>query len=150
MRTYLDFEKPIAELESKVAELKALAGEQRSVSIEEELSRLEAKAREALWWGAEAATDRLVDVRFGDLRRHAIAGELSSWLGTPRGRLAAIILVDQFSRSIHRGTIAAFSSDPIALHLCNQGLDRGDDAALAPLLTPRLSVGFVDLNPGAA
>ena len=48
MRTYLDFEKPIAELESKVAELKALAGEQRSVSIEEELARLEAKARAAL------------------------------------------------------------------------------------------------------
>ena len=48
MRTYLDFEKPIAELESKVAELKALAGEQHSVSIEEELARLERKAREAL------------------------------------------------------------------------------------------------------
>src|SRR5499427_5361494 len=48
MRTYLDFEKPIAELESKVAELKALAAEQRSVSIEEELAKLERKAREAL------------------------------------------------------------------------------------------------------
>jgi acetyl-CoA carboxylase carboxyl transferase subunit alpha len=48
MRTYLDFEKPIAELESKVAELKVLAAEQRSVSIEEELAKLEAKAREAL------------------------------------------------------------------------------------------------------
>ena len=48
MRTYLDFEKPIAELESKVAELKALAAEQRSVSIEEELAKLEAKASEAL------------------------------------------------------------------------------------------------------
>jgi acetyl-CoA carboxylase carboxyl transferase subunit alpha len=48
MRTYLDFEKPIAELESKVAELKALAAERRSVSIEEELAKLEAKAREAL------------------------------------------------------------------------------------------------------
>jgi acetyl-CoA carboxylase carboxyl transferase subunit alpha len=48
MRTYLDFEKPIAELESKVAELKALSGEQRSVPIEEELARLETKAREAL------------------------------------------------------------------------------------------------------
>jgi acetyl-CoA carboxylase carboxyl transferase subunit alpha len=46
MRTYLDFEKPIAELESKVAELKAL--EQRSVPIEEELARLETKARDAL------------------------------------------------------------------------------------------------------
>ena len=48
MLTYLDFEKPIAELESKVAELKALAAEQRSVSIEEELAKLEAKASEAL------------------------------------------------------------------------------------------------------
>jgi acetyl-CoA carboxylase carboxyl transferase subunit alpha len=48
MRTYLDFEKPIAELESKVAELKALASEQRSVSIEEELAKLETKARDAL------------------------------------------------------------------------------------------------------
>ena len=48
MRTYLDFEKPIAELESKVAELKALAAEQRSVSIQEELAKLEAKASEAL------------------------------------------------------------------------------------------------------
>ena len=47
MRTYLDFEKPIAELESKVAELKALAAEQPSVSIEEELAKLEHKAREA-------------------------------------------------------------------------------------------------------
>jgi acetyl-CoA carboxylase carboxyl transferase subunit alpha len=48
MRTYLDFEKPIAELESKVAELKALAGNEHSVSIEEELAKLERKAREAL------------------------------------------------------------------------------------------------------
>jgi acetyl-CoA carboxylase carboxyl transferase subunit alpha len=48
MRTYLDFEKPIAELESKLAELKTLAADQPSVSIEEELTRLEAKAKEAL------------------------------------------------------------------------------------------------------
>jgi acetyl-CoA carboxylase carboxyl transferase subunit alpha len=48
MRTYLDFEKPIAELESKVAELKALAASQPSVPIEEGLAKLEAKAREVL------------------------------------------------------------------------------------------------------
>ena len=48
MRTYLDFEKPIAELESKVAELKALAADDDSVPISDELSRLETKAREAL------------------------------------------------------------------------------------------------------
>jgi acetyl-CoA carboxylase carboxyl transferase subunit alpha len=48
MRTYLDFEKPIAELESKVAELKTLASAERSVSIEEDIAKLETKAREAL------------------------------------------------------------------------------------------------------
>jgi acetyl-CoA carboxylase carboxyl transferase subunit alpha len=48
MRTYLDFEKPIAELESRVADLKALAATQGSVAIEEELAKLETKAREAL------------------------------------------------------------------------------------------------------
>jgi len=48
MRTYLDFEKPIAELESKVAELKALAGEQASVAIADELALLEGKAKETL------------------------------------------------------------------------------------------------------
>ena len=48
MRTYLDFEKPIAELESKVAELKTLASAERSVSIEEDIAKLENKAREAL------------------------------------------------------------------------------------------------------
>ena len=48
MRTYLDFEKPIDELESKVAELKTLAAAERSVSIEEDIAKLESKAREAL------------------------------------------------------------------------------------------------------
>jgi acetyl-CoA carboxylase carboxyl transferase subunit alpha len=48
MRTYLDFEKPIAELESKVEELKSLARTGPSVSIAEEVHRLEQKAREAL------------------------------------------------------------------------------------------------------
>jgi acetyl-CoA carboxylase carboxyl transferase subunit alpha len=48
MRTYLDFEKPIAELESKVAELKALASDDASAPMKEELKRLQTKAREAL------------------------------------------------------------------------------------------------------
>jgi acetyl-CoA carboxylase carboxyl transferase subunit alpha len=48
IRTYLDFEKPIAELESKIAELRALEGDEKSVSIEEEIKKLEQKARSAL------------------------------------------------------------------------------------------------------
>ncbi|GBE44087.1 acetyl-coenzyme A carboxylase carboxyl transferase subunit alpha [bacterium BMS3Bbin10] len=48
MRTYLDFEKPIAELETKVAELRALTDDTEGVSITDELSKLEAKAHDAL------------------------------------------------------------------------------------------------------
>ncbi len=48
MRIYLDFEKPIGELESKLAELRALEEHEASVSIAEEIARLEAKARDAL------------------------------------------------------------------------------------------------------
>jgi acetyl-CoA carboxylase carboxyl transferase subunit alpha len=48
MRTYLDFEKPIAELESRVAELRALMREDSTVSISEEIARLEAKTHDAL------------------------------------------------------------------------------------------------------
>ena len=48
IRTYLDFEKPIAELENKVEELKALKSDDSSVSIEEEVGKLEEKARDAL------------------------------------------------------------------------------------------------------
>ncbi len=66
MRTYLDFEKPIAELESKVAELKALAAEQRYVSIEEELAKLETKAREAL----EETYSRLTPWQKTQVARH--------------------------------------------------------------------------------
>lgn len=48
MRTYLDFEKPIAELETKVAELRALSGEGEAVSIVDEITKLEAKTHDAL------------------------------------------------------------------------------------------------------
>jgi uncharacterized protein (DUF924 family) len=92
-----------------------------------------ADARQALWWGGDPATDRLIASRFGGLHRLALAGAVSAWTTTPRGRLAAILVVDQFSRVLHRGTAAAFAGDPIALGLCREGLARGDDQALAPL-----------------
>ena len=92
-----------------------------------------AKSKEALWWGGDPATDRAIDTRFGAARRLAIAAELPAWMATPRGRLAAIILVDQFSRNIHRGTPQAFAHDPHARNMCHDGLARGDDTALAPL-----------------
>jgi acetyl-CoA carboxylase carboxyl transferase subunit alpha len=48
VRTYLDFEKPVAELESKIAELKAIDGDEDAVSITDEVTRLQQKAQQAL------------------------------------------------------------------------------------------------------
>lgn len=92
-----------------------------------------AREQEALWWKGAAETDRLISERFGALHRRAVAGELEDWTATPRGRLAAIILVDQFSRCLHRRQPGAFAYDPLALRWCLDGLDRGDDAALRPI-----------------
>lgn len=92
-----------------------------------------AREQQALWWKGTAETDRLIAGRFGALHERAVAGELEDWTGTPRGRLAAIILVDQFSRCLHRGQSGAFAYDPLALRWCLEGLDRRDDSALRPI-----------------
>src|SRR5690606_30570133 len=67
-----------------------------------------------------------------DMER-AAAGLLRDWARTPRGRLALVILLDQFPRNIHRGTPAAFAHDGLALELVREGLERGDDQQLRPV-----------------
>jgi uncharacterized protein (DUF924 family) len=63
----------------------------------------------------------------------AAAGELEAWESSPRRRLALILLLDQFPRSIHRGSAAAFATDPRALALSITGLQLGADAVLDPV-----------------
>ncbi|WP_370277801.1 DUF924 family protein [Pontibacterium sp.] len=86
--------------------------------------------RTALWWGASDETDQLIEELFGALVRQALRGELESWSESPRGRLALIILLDQFTRSIFRSTPEAFAGDDQALALCQSGMERGHDQAL--------------------
>lgn len=89
-----------------------------------------AKRQAALWWSGETATDALIRERFGGLHAAAAAGELDAWAATPAGRLALIILLDQFSRNIHRGAAAAFAQDGRAQVLAREGLERGADRNL--------------------
>jgi uncharacterized protein (DUF924 family) len=91
------------------------------------------KRQAALWWGKVPALDEQIRVRFAPLRVRAIAGELGDWLATPRGRLAAIILVDQFSRNLFRGDPESFRHDPLARRWCREGLDAGHDRVLRPV-----------------
>lgn len=89
-----------------------------------------ATSQEALWWKGDPHTDEQIRQRFGALRLQAIRGELDAWLASARGRLAAIILVDQFSRNLFRGQPEAFAQDALARRWCVDGLARRSDQEL--------------------
>ena len=82
------------------------------------------------WWLVSEDFDLLIKSRFGELQRAAARCELYGWRGTARGRLAEIIVLDQFSRNIHRGDPAAFACDALALGLAQWAVDAGADREL--------------------
>jgi len=81
-----------------------------------------------MWFRNGAAYDGEIFINFGVDYDKAVNGELDHWIDSYRGRLALIILLDQFSRHIHRGTAQAFAQDEKAQALCIDGLGAGDDA----------------------
>ncbi len=85
----------------------------------------------AQWWRVDEGLDASMRERFGPLHRAAHAGELDAWRETPHGRLAEVIVLDQFSRNLHRGTVQAFACDPMALALAQEAVRAGHDMALA-------------------
>ncbi len=91
------------------------------------------RAQAALWWGKSAATDDLIAGRFGQAASAAAAGTLDHWTGSPRGRLALILLLDQMPRVIHRDTQAAFAQDDKARRVAAKGLESGADRLLRPI-----------------
>jgi len=78
----------------------------------------------------DAALDALIGQRFGGHLQAAAHGELPHWRSDAAGRLAEIIVLDQFSRNIHRDTPLAFAHDPQALTLAQELVAGGGDAAL--------------------
>ncbi len=88
------------------------------------------ESKQRLWWEGREEDDRQLDELFAPLVRRAVRGELQSWSSSPRGRLALILLQDQFSRSIYRGTADAFGGDALALENCHRGIALGHDLAL--------------------
>lgn len=86
-------------------------------------------AREA-WFRKEPAFDDAVRARFGEAVGVALAGGYGAWCVTAHGALARILLLDQFTRNIHRGTPRAFAGDERALATARDAVDRGLDRAL--------------------
>ena len=69
------------------------------------------------WFGSSEALDNEIEERFGDLVERASGDELDAWSEQPEGRLALIILLDQFRRNIFRGKPEAFEQDKKALKI---------------------------------
>lgn len=89
--------------------------------------------KQMTWWMKSEEFDDLVRQRFEKYVLLAEKGELFHWLETPLGTVAFIVVVDQFPRNIYRDTPEAFSRDPLALHACLDGIEKGFDQGLHPM-----------------
>ncbi|MEX0958713.1 MAG: DUF924 family protein [Burkholderiales bacterium] len=95
------------------------------------------------WWAADPEFDTHIKERFAPLLARAAQGELFTWRKQPKGRLAEIIVLDQFSRNIHRNTPAAFSQDPMALVLAQEAVSAGILESLSATERPFLLMPYM-------
>lgn len=84
----------------------------------------------ANWWEKSPRLDDTIRQRFGELHRRAAGGELWHWRGSAEGRLAEIIILDQFSRNLYRDRPEAFAQDGMALVLAQEAISLGLDEEL--------------------
>ncbi|MDP2698002.1 DUF924 family protein [Thalassospira sp.] len=84
----------------------------------------------AQWFVKDLAFDRHIQERFADFHSAACAGELYQWRNTIHGRLAEIIILDQFSRNIFRDQPQSFAADPMALMLAQEAVAQKLDTRL--------------------
>lgn len=92
---------------------------------------IDARSHHAHWhWRMQGGADDAINARFRDLTHRAAARDLDRWAQDPHGRLALIILLDQFSRSVWRDDPRAYAQDPYALSLTTEGLKNGHHDAL--------------------
>jgi uncharacterized protein (DUF924 family) len=95
-----------------------------------------------MWWSSDPAFDEQIRSRFRGTHQQAARGELHEWRSEPLGRLAEIIVLDQFSRNMFRGTPQAFAQDPMALVLSQEAVRLGLHAMLPPAQTSFLLMPF--------
>lgn len=86
----------------------------------------------AQWWKVDAEFDRLIVERFSDLHASATRSELFAWRVEAKGRLAEIIILDQFSRNMYRGDARAYANDTLALALAQEAVAAKADFSLSP------------------
>ena len=84
------------------------------------------------WFVKDLAFDTMLKRRFSDIHQQAAAGELVHWRQKPLGKLAEIIVLDQFSRNLFRDSPKAFAYDALALVLAQSAIEQGADLDLLP------------------
>ena len=100
---------------------------------EQELTAPQIDQRMEMWFSEDPVFDKEIVSEFMDDIDAASAGKLNHWAAEPKGRLALIILIDQFRRNIYRNTAKAFSKDKLALKLCVEGAMEEKDRSLTPI-----------------
>lgn len=95
------------------------------------------------WWQSNPDFDQEIIEKFSTLHKAASAGELYQWRNTPEGRLAEIIILDQFSRQIYRGSGQAFAQDAMALALAQEAVAQGFDQKLDTVKRPFLYMPYM-------
>jgi uncharacterized protein (DUF924 family) len=94
------------------------------------------------WFAKEDGFDAEIRGRFEPLHFAAARGELAGWAETAEGALALLLTVDQFPRTLFRGSAHAFATDPMARTVAEAAIDRGFDRAVEPALRPFFYLPF--------
>ena len=101
--------------------------------MEHELSAPQIDGRMDTWFGEDPVFDEEIAKAFAEDVDRASEGNLDHWAHKSKGRLALILLLDQFRRNIFRGTAEAFEKDKVALKFCVEGAMEKKDKGLAPI-----------------
>ncbi len=95
------------------------------------------------WWSKDEHIDQIILQRFSCIHAKAIRCELFEWRKKAEGRLAEIIILDQFSRNMFRESSLAFANDPLALALSQEAISFGADEELNSIQRSILYLPFM-------
>ena len=95
------------------------------------------------WWKKDDAFDALLVERFSEVHARACHCELFEWRREPEGRLAEVVVLDQFSRNMFRGSSRSFANDAMSLTLSQEAIACGADQALTPVQRSFLYMPFM-------
>ena len=95
------------------------------------------------WWVKDEAFDEKIAKRFSAIHKKAARCELYDWRNTAEGRLAEVIILDQFSRNMFRGRTQSFQYDGLALMLAQEAISAGADKQLNAIQRSVLYLPFM-------